>query len=768
MDSNKTHPKLEKLSDRALIHRQIMVNKLQQCWVDGVLTPSIYHVTTQALGPPNSRLRPHALWPQVIQNKGGEDQKLKSSELVANFYTNQKSIVILGRPDTEKQISLLEIAGQLAADASLDKHSFIPAVVNLSAFEAENKLHFDQWVAREINRFYGIPPEISAEWLDQNILLPLFDGLHLISTGELRAHCLSEIEKFWLKSSERRAILTLEPADHDTLNSSDLAEVVHLQPLPKPITLRYLKLLGRDLIGLRRVLRRETPINQLAESPFLLHVMCLAYTHEPYPDLMLQDMKHVSDDPEGEPTALFNRFFDRLSLSQAQFLYHEPTVVKQSLMWLAEKTAQRSRLDFFWEDLQPSWLDRRSDLFAYSLFSRTISGSIIGFLTGLIISLVVTFGQFGNPDFAFGLPFLSQLFRNPAVGLISGFLGGGLVAMWDFLRFRRQKAGDLGVFPIRAILFAVVIGLSFAFTQMIIFLLNQQSLTAVSTPLLLIGALAALTGGVSFALLEGQKKTADHEIRFADRLNWSWGNGFKGSWRGILLGLILGTVSLGALPLITTQLHQLVPDWSSNFLLYGTNPTETLTIHLAFGAVIGALSGFVLGFVYYGLKEQWSSFYLQPEQVVRNSLESGILAATFSGLGITVVIGALGLTAGASANDLWGAMIGLIMALLLAVICGTTFFWRQGGAAVVNHLILRIILWSSRRIPFRMSHVFDDGVEMLHLYPVGAGYIFSHPWLQNHLRNQLALLKGQKEALKREKRARAQKKGFFRRRTAIT
>lgn len=768
MDSNKTLSKLEKLSDRAKIHRQIMVNKLQQCWVDGVLTPSIYHVTTQALGPPNSRLRPHALWPQVSQKKGDEDQKIKSSELIANFYTNQNSIVIVGRPDTEKQMTLLELAAQLVTDASLDKHSFIPVVVNLSAFETGKNLSFDQWVAREINRFYGIPLEITAEWLDQNILLPLFDGLHLISTSELRAHCLTEIEKNWVQSSERRVILTLQPAEYDTFNSSNSVEVVHLRPLSKPITLRYLKLLGRDLIGLRRALRRETPINQLAESPFLLHVMCLAYTQEPYPDLMLQDMKHVSDVSEEEPTALFNRFYDRLSLSQAQFLYHEPTVVKQSLMWLAEKTAQRSRLDFFWEDLQPSWLDRRSDLFAYSLFSRTIGGSLIGFLTGLIISLVVTFGQIGNSDFSFGLPFLSQLFRNPAVGVVSGFVGGGLVAMWDFMRFRQQKAGDLGFFPVRAILFSVVIGLGFAFTQMIILLLNQQTLAAVFTPLLIIGALAALTGGVSFALLEGQKKTADHEIRFADRLNWSWSNGIKGSWRGILLGLILGAVLMGALPLLTAQLHLLVPDWAGSFFLYGTNPTETLTIYLAFGAILGTLIGFVLGFVYYGLKEQWSSFYLQPEQVVRNSLESGILAATFSGLGITIIIGALGLTAGASANDLWGSMIGLIIALLTAVICGTTFFWRQGGAAVLNHLILRIVLWSSKRIPFRMSHVFDDGVEMLHLYPVGAGYVFTHPWLQNHLRDQLALLKEQKEAVKQEKRAKTKKKGFFRRRTALS
>lgn len=722
------------LSHRARSHQKIMLRKMRDCWVNGVLEPSIYQVTAQALGPANARLRPHNLWPRLIDTPDGGQMAVKTVDLVAIFYNKTRNVVLTGATGGGKRIALLEVAKLLAIDSRLGVDNFIPIVLPLSAYD--RKIPFQEWMRLEVERFYQIPFDVFDEWLSYKLILPLFDGLHHIPDPEDRSHCLKEIESRWLEPNGRGAILTLEPADVAALSHPEQVEIVTLPAISNETARRYLKLYGRDLVGLRRTLNQHNPVTDLAQYPFHLHVMCLAYTGQPHPEMILAQGDTDKDPHDNQLSATFDRFFERLSTSQAQFLYHTPSRIKHTLVWLAEKCAQRRRSDFFLEDLQPSWLDHRADLLAYTLFSRVLAGSLVGLITGLIISILFGLGEFGQASGAVDVYYLLELLKNPAAGVVIGALGGGTLSFYDFRRFRTKKPLQGSFFPVRALLFGVIFGLGFGLSQIIIALLAGDA--QVSDPVwALQGFLAAALAGLLFFIMSGRQATAENDIVLFDHLSWTWRNAFRGGWRSLAIGLVAGTALMGLLPVVADGLRTAAPEWAGRFILFGQTVNETIPVNLSLGALGGLLTGFVGGFVHSGLKERWGFSQILPEQKVRRSLESGLLAGTFVGLGLTIFLGILGLIYGTTLNGLWGAVTGLLMATLAGTAGGLITFWRHGGRGFTNHMVLRTILWSSLRIPFRIVYVLDDGVELLHLYNVGAGYAFTHVALQSHLRHLL-------------------------------
>lgn len=722
------------LSYRAQRHQKIMLKKIRECWVNGVLEPSIYQVTAQALGPSNARLRPHNLWPRLIESTDGQKIPVKTVDLVALFYNKSRNIIITGAPGSGKRISLLEVAKLLAIDSRLGVDNFIPIVVPLSSYKSG--VDFNDWLCREVKRFYQIPVDVMEEWLSYKLVLPLFEGLHLIPDEQDRARCLSEIENNWLEPNGRGAIVAMEPRDVDALTQPEMVEVITLPPLAKETILNYLRLYGRDLIGLRRTIYQENPVAELAKHPYPLHVMCLAYTDQPHPEMILHQREPDEDPLQGQTEAMFNRLFDRLSTSQAQFLYHPAPRIKHTLRWLADKCAQRNRSDFFLEDLQPSWLDKNTDLLSYTLLSRVLSGSVIGFVAGLFISIGFALGFFGEETPSVDVVFLLELLKNPVMGPIIGVLGGTLIGWWDYRRYKQGKRARVPYVPIRAILYGVVFGLGFSGLQLAIDLLigtpapNQLSYVFQ-------GLFAAAAALLAFFLIEFYDGTPDDDIALQDHLTWTWRNAFRGMWRSAAAGLIGGTALLGLLPLVTDQLQAIIPSWSGRFIISGLSLNDTIPINLAVGAIGGLLLGLISGFVRTGLQEQWRFSQILPEQKVRRSLESGLLAGVFVGLGILIFLGTISLIFGAWIDGLWGAVTGLLGVSLLAAAGGLITFWREGGGGFIRHMVLRTVLWSSQRIPFRIAYVLDDGVEILHLYNVGAGYTFTHKSLQTHLRNQL-------------------------------
>ena len=104
-----------------------------------------------------------------------------------------------------------------------------------------------------------------------------------------------------------------------------------------------------------------------------------------------------------------------------------------------------------------------------------------------------------------------------------------------------------------------------------------------------------------------------------------------------------------------------------------------------------------------------------PNQGIRLSLRSGSLMGGVGGLGLGLIVGLVGgWTNGLAYGVLGGLCIGL---------------W-YGGLDVIQHYIVRILLWRAGAMPWNYARFLDYAAEELNfLQKVGGGYIFVHRYL---------------------------------------
>jgi hypothetical protein len=84
------------------------------------------------------------------------------------------------------------------------------------------------------------------------------------------------------------------------------------------------------------------------------------------------------------------------------------------------------------------------------------------------------------------------------------------------------------------------------------------------------------------------------------------------------------------------------------------------------------------------------------------------------------------------------------MGLLLTLLSGPEFGLRRlvqfalgaamayGGLNVLNHAILRLLLWQRGDLPRALTSFLDHSAGLVFLHKVGGGYIFIHRLLQEY------------------------------------
>jgi hypothetical protein len=73
--------------------------------------------------------------------------------------------------------------------------------------------------------------------------------------------------------------------------------------------------------------------------------------------------------------------------------------------------------------------------------------------------------------------------------------------------------------------------------------------------------------------------------------------------------------------------------------------------------------------------------------------------------------------------------VGLNVGLAVGLTCGLSIGLHRGGAVVIKHYALRLILWLSGCTPFNFVKFLDHCAKLILLKKVGGGYIFIHRML---------------------------------------
>ena len=269
----------------------ILLRKVRQYWIDGVLEKSLFQAILIDLG--MTRMQdavdnPFAEtpWTGQLERPGAETQPLAPQQKLADVFEEEGgSLLILGEPGSGKTISMLALAGDLLARAESDPLRPVPAVFNLSAWTLPYTT-LEDWLAAELSARYQIPRKIGQGWLAESRLLPLLDGLDELDV-QRRAACVEAINRFTQDAGLVGAVVCCRLQEYiDLPTRLSLNAAVRLLPLGDDQVQGYLAAAGERLAGLRSLLPRDSAMRIEARSPLMLSLMSRAYQDLPVDQLL--------------------------------------------------------------------------------------------------------------------------------------------------------------------------------------------------------------------------------------------------------------------------------------------------------------------------------------------------------------------------------------------------------------------------------------------------------------------------------------------------
>ncbi|MGJ3249297.1 MAG: NACHT domain-containing protein [Elainellaceae cyanobacterium] len=274
-------------------------------------------------------------------------------------------LLILGEPGSGKTTTLLELAQQLAESAEADETSPFPIIFELSAWK-NDKQPIDQWLVAQLKEEYSVPVETSQHWILQWQLLPLLDGLDELGM-ERQMKCTEKINEFLSNNLHQRTVVCCRTQEFQQggIQFTALNGAVELQPLSDNQIRGYLQQVGRP--SLWQTIQASEDLHDLAQKPLLLTVMVTALQRE-----------SVSSQQELFEAYRIDRF-EQYEQTHGKLLYSRQQTTRY-LAWLAQTLKEQSQTEFLIEKMQPSWLDTRTQVRIYQLFSGLFCGLFCGLL----------------------------------------------------------------------------------------------------------------------------------------------------------------------------------------------------------------------------------------------------------------------------------------------------------------------------------------------------------------------------------------------------
>jgi serine/threonine protein kinase len=494
--------------------RLILINKVRNSWIKGVLETSLHHRAWIEL-----KLEEHFdavshPWGLAWESAAQSRRSLPTDTTVVELFLGMgqgRSLLILGDPGSGKTTLLLELCRDLLVRAEADDRLPIPVVLNLSSWaglmgegerspirwarvaQQSKPLPIEDWIVQELNVQYQVSRDLARGWLRQRRLLLLLDGLDEVRLS-LRSACVQAINAFVVELGGTELVVCSRRLDYEALTAQSrngsspissrlqLQGAVFIEPLTEAQIDRYLTKAGADLAAVRQALSGDRALQELAKSPLLLNIITLAYQGANLTDLPELDL-------EARRRHLFNHYVDRMLARRSPIGSgrYDPTLAKHWLRWLARRLVDNSQTILLLERIQPTWLssDRQRWFYQFGLLFcfvllLLIPGLWVMTVDRLIVCVgiaILIFGPiFGMPEIrtvetlrwswkkalrsvlpSIGVGFLTGLVFKLIYELILHPLGWGIFA---------QGGAALPMRSIlRGVIFGMMTGLLFAFVR---------------------------------------------------------------------------------------------------------------------------------------------------------------------------------------------------------------------------------------------------------------------------------------------------------------
>ena len=313
-------------------------------------------------------------------------------------------LLILGEPGAGKTNELLAVAKALLQAAQQSTDQPIPVIFELSEWSSDNEKTFADWLSDQLKEKYNVSPNVSKQWIEQNQLFPLLDGLDELrrvdaaetATSEevdrnrqaKQTQCMRAINEFLDVHPAMSIVVCCRRKEYGALQTQGeylkrLNGAIYLQELDDDQIQSYFKVSNRE--HLWDTLKNQPMLLELARSPLFLLMFVVAYQGQPiqtidelldlYIEKQLGDLNNQGTYPPGKSPS-------------AEKTHHY-------LSWLANRMERLSATEYLIEEMQPSWLSP-----TYQRLYKIFFGLIVGLISGLLFGAV-----FGEHGLIFGLLF---------------------------------------------------------------------------------------------------------------------------------------------------------------------------------------------------------------------------------------------------------------------------------------------------------------------------------------------------------------------------
>ncbi|MCL1465565.1 protein kinase domain-containing protein [Argonema galeatum] len=366
-------------------NRQILLNKVKNYWIKGVLESSLHGKALIELGLEKRLDAIASPWGMAWETPDIPRQILPPKSKVINQFDQLgegRSLLILGEPGGGKTTTLLELARDLINRANRDINHPIPVLFNLSSWTIEKQglakrdkiSSLANWLVQELNTKYQVSKQIGQAWVKDEQLLLMLDGLDEVS-NERRDLCVQAINQFIQEHGQTEIVVCSRIKDYEALSTRlHFQGAVFIQPLNLDQIHQYLAAAGEDLAAVNTALQTDITLQELARSPLILSIITLAYRGMSITDLpginLAARRQHLFDN-------YIKRMFDRRSPNSE---YSQEQSMRW-LTWLAKRMYQDSQTVFLIERMQPKWLKTKLQQQIYSLgllMIFLIVGGLIG------------------------------------------------------------------------------------------------------------------------------------------------------------------------------------------------------------------------------------------------------------------------------------------------------------------------------------------------------------------------------------------------------
>lgn len=366
----------------------ILLARVTESWIDGVLKRSLFHEVMIELGTElDSSAIKGPVYPlnEEIDGDGNHEQALTTTHTIPEIYEEaDRALLIIGAPGAGKTISLLDLTRHLVETAETDPAESIPVVFNLSSWAGKVQ-RIDDWLIEELTKNYLIPSNVATKWVkdaESHPLQLMLDGLDEVKQ-ELRPACIAAINDFREEYGLTGIVVTCREQDYNSINTKlKMNKAVRLQPLTNEQIEQYCTTTCPKLPALHAAINEDPSLHEMARSPLMLSIMTLAYNDAASNELFIDKSASLQVRRDNLFSIYVKRMFARRKKA-------EPYPSQQAIDWLKQLANQMTATNmstFHLEQLQPIWLSGFFQRWMYIIGSRMVSSIVIG--VGCLVALL--------------------------------------------------------------------------------------------------------------------------------------------------------------------------------------------------------------------------------------------------------------------------------------------------------------------------------------------------------------------------------------------